>query len=136
MIKIKIIKKLLLLIIIVILLAVLAVGAYLTYVESNSNKARDYLLEKYEINGKDWFAIKYTEFVYEDIADCNSLWLKKCTDKEDLLYQYTFINKERKQIIVSEDKNGNFSDDYNGTLKVKEEEEENTIIEESIPESN
>ncbi len=134
MIKIKIIKKLLLLLIIIVLLAILFIAGYLTYVESNATEARDYLLEKYEINKKDWVAIRYTEFVYEDIADCNSLWLKKCTDNKDLLYQYTFINKDKKKIIVSEDKDGNLSDDYNGTLKVKE--DENSTNNKDLEESN
>jgi len=116
---IKIIKKGIFCIIILILFAILACAGYFTYVDANASEAKKYLLEKYEINEKDWHATSYTEFVYEDIADCNSLWLKKCTTDKNLLYQYTFKNKEKDTIIVSEDIDGNFSDNYNGKLKEK-----------------
>ncbi len=121
----KLIKKLIFFIIIVALIGVFAVGAYLTYVDSNSSKAKDYLLEKYEINKKDWIAIEYTEYVYEDIADCESLWLKKCSNNEELLYTYKFINKNKDTIIVSEDKKGIYTDNYNGKIRDDYEVEEN-----------
>lgn len=117
----RLIKKLIFFIIIVILVACLGVGAYLTYVDSNANGAKDYLLDKYELDKKEWIATNYTEYVYEDIADCNSLWLKKCTSDKELHYKYTFRNKSNETIIVSEDNNGKFTDDYNGKLREKEE---------------
>lgn len=132
----KLIKKLIFFIIIVALVGVFAIGAYLTYVDSNSSKAKSYLLEKYEINEKEWIAIEYTEYVYEDIADCESLWLKKCSNNEELLYTYKFINKNKDTIIVSEDKKGNYTDDYKGKIredyKVEENAEENNTNTENI----
>lgn len=113
----KLIKKLIFTIVILIFLALLAVGGYMTYVDSNSTKARQYLLDKYEIDDKDWLAFKYTEYVYEDIANCNTLWLKKCTDDKSLAFKYTFINKNKDKINVYEDIDGNYTDDYDGTLK-------------------
>lgn len=113
----KLIKKLIFFIVIVILVGCFSIGAYLTYVDSNSSKAKNYLLEKYEINKKEWMAIKYTEYVYEDIANCESLWLKKCSKDENLLFTYEFMNKNKETIIVSEDKNGKFTDDYNGKIR-------------------
>ncbi len=121
----KLIKKLIFFIIIVILVGCGLVGGYLTYVNSNSQAAKDYLLDKYEINEKDWMAVKYTEYVYEDIANCETLWLKKCTEDENLLYAYTFKNKMSETIIVKEDKNNKFSDNYNGILKEKDENSNN-----------
>lgn len=125
----KLIKKLIFFIIIIILVACLGIGAYLTYVDSHSNEAKNYLLDKYELDKKEWIATKYTEYVYDDITDCNSLWLKKCTSEKELHYKYIFKNKKNESIIVSEDINGNFSDDYNGKLREKEENK----IEENIP---
>lgn len=125
----KLIKKLIFFIIIVILVACLGIGAYLTYVDSHSNEAKNYLLDKYELDKKEWIATKYTEYVYDDITDCNSLWLKKCTSEKELHYKYIFKNKKNESIIVSEDINGNFSDDYNGKLREKEE----IKMEENIP---
>lgn len=122
---IKFVKKCVFFVIIVILIGFFAIAGYLTYVNANSTKAKNYLLEKYEINEKDWYAIKYTEYIYEDIADCNSLWLKKCTSEESLLYKYTFINKKKEKIIVSEDKNMNYSVEYDGTTPLVEKPIEN-----------
>lgn len=113
----KLIKGLIFTIVILVFLSLIAVGGYMTYVDSNSTKAKEYLLEKYEINDKDWIAYKYTEYVYEDIADCNSLWIKKCTDDKMLAFKYTFINKNKDKITVLEDINGKYSDDYKGTLR-------------------
>ncbi len=110
---IKIVKKGVFCIIILILVIILAIAGYLTYVEANASEAKKYLIEKYAINEKEWHATMYTTFVYEDIADCNSLWFKKCTTDKNLLYQYTFKNKEKETIVVSEDIDGNLTDDYN-----------------------
>ena len=107
----KIIKKLLFGILILVLLFFVVIGFYLTYVQTNSNKAKEYLLEKYDLNVNKLFAIQYNELVYEDIADCNSLWIKQCTDDSDLLYKYVFIFNKKK-IIVYENKEGEFIDNY------------------------
>lgn len=125
----KLLKKLIFFIIIVILVACLGIGAYLTYVDSNANKARDYLLDKYEMDKKEWIATEYTEYVYDDISDCNSLWLKKCTSDKNLHFKYIFRNKKYEKIVVTEDIDGNFTDDYNGKLREKEVEEQ---IEETV----
>lgn len=117
---IKFIKKCVFFVIIVVLICFLALAGYLTYVNANSTRAKNYLLEKYEIKEKEWYAIKYTEYVYEDIADCNSLWLKKCTSEESLLYKYTFINKKKEKIIVSEDNNMNYTVEYEGSTPLVE----------------
>lgn len=123
---IKFVKKCVFFVIIVLLCLIFSGTGYLTYLDSNSQNAKNYLTEKYEINKKDWYTIKYTEYVYEDITDCNSLWLKKCTDNKDLLYQYTFINKNKDKIIVSEDKFGNYSEEYTGSTPLKEKVPEET----------
>ncbi len=118
----KFFRKCIFSIIILILCCILAILGYLTFVDSNSTKAKNYLLEKYEINDKDWHALKYTEYIYEDIADCNSLWLKKCTSNKELQFKYTFINKQKEKIIVSEYLDGTFSDEYTGDTPLKEKE--------------
>lgn len=122
----KLIKGLIFTIIILIFIAIFAAGGYMTYVDANSTKAKEYLFNKYELNSKDWIAYKYTEYVYEDIANCNTLWVKKCTDDKTLAFKYTFINKNKDMIIVTEDIDGNYTDDFNGTLKENNHDDENT----------
>ncbi len=119
---IKFIKKCVFFVIITLLILIFVILGILTYIDSHSTEAKNFLLNNYEINKKDWYAIKYTEYIYEDIADCNSLWLKKCTDNETLQYSYTFINKKKEQIIVYEDKLGNFTISYDGETPLTEKE--------------
>lgn len=122
---IKFIKKCVFFVIIVLLCLCFVGFGILTYIDSNSTKARNYLLENYEITSKDWKATKYTEYIYEDIADCNSLWLKKCTTDPTLQYEYVFTNKQKETITVKEDKEGNFKVEYNGLTPLKEKENQN-----------
>lgn len=130
----KLIKKGIFFIVILILLGILAFFCYLTFVDTNSTKAKEYLLEKYDINEKDWQAIKYTKYIYEDIADCNSLWFKKCTTNKDLQFTYTFRNKAKEEIIVSEYLDGTYTDEYTGIipLPLKEKEEKNEEVPDPI----
>lgn len=107
----KFIKGFVFAIVIIVLLIIFAILLYFTYVQANSSEAKEYLIDKYEINKKDLFAIKYTEYIYEDIADCSSLWIKKCSDDPNLLYKYTFKFKDN-NINVYEDNEGNFTDNY------------------------
>lgn len=102
------------------------------YVEIQSSEAEEYLVDTYDFKKGELKAKKYTEYVYEDIADCNSLWLKKCTDDENLMYTYTFETKDGKKITVSEDKDGNLTDDY-GT-KVKNASELDELIDGAVHE--
>jgi len=107
----KLIKGLIFTVVIVALLGVLGVLIYLTYVSSNSEEAKKYLVETYKLNEKNLNATKYTEYVYEDIADCSSLWLKECTDNANLVAEFTF-KYDNKEIVVYEDKDGNYTDNY------------------------
>ena len=84
----------------------------MAYVDIQSSEAKDYLVETYDFNKSDLHITKYTEYVYEDITDCSSLWFKKCTDDENLLYKYTFKTTDGEIIEVIEDKDGNLTDDY------------------------
>ncbi len=118
---IKFFKKSVFLVIIIILIIIVSIAIYMTYVNSNASNAKNYLIEKYNLNEKEWYAVKYTEYVYEDRADCNSLWIKKCTSDKDLLYEYTFKNKDKETIIVKETINGDLSDDSTRTPVTKEE---------------
>lgn len=108
----KFLKKLLFWLIII--LAIVAMGflGIFAYTDANCTRGINYLIEKYEIESIELQAKKYQEYVYEDIANCDSLWLKKCTKEEDLLYEYTFENDDEKTIVVKEYKNGVFTDDY------------------------
>lgn len=99
----------LLMLVAVILIVVLCCVAY---VDIQCTDAKEYLMDTYDFEKSELQAIKYTEYAYEDITDCSSLWLKKCTKDENLLYTYTFKTKKGQEIIVSEDKDGNLTDDY------------------------
>lgn len=105
-------KRFILLIILICLLIIVSLFGYRAYIEINCSGAKQYLIDEYNFNKNDLKSDNYIEYVYEDIADCNSLWLKKCTNDKDLLYNYFFTTKDGTQIIVSENKDGLYSDDY------------------------
>lgn len=106
------IKKLLIAVIVLALIIVMAVIGYAAYVDIHASEAKEYLIEKYEFENDELLAKKYTEYVYEDIADCNSLWFKKCTSEKELLYEYIFEINDGKEIIVSEYEDGTLVDNY------------------------
>ena len=69
----------------------------------------------------------YITISYEDITDCSSLWFKKCTSNENLLYEYTFKTKDGDKIIVTEDINGTFNDNHKKDATINDNVEEPTI---------
>ena len=108
----KNLKKVLFGLLIFAAIALIIVLGCMAYVDIQSSEAKDYLVETYDFNKSDLHITKYTEYVYEDITDCSSLWFKKCTDDENLLYKYTFKTTDGEIIEVIEDKDGNLTDDY------------------------
>lgn len=108
----KNVKRFVFLVVVVALLGVVVLLGCVAYVDINASEAKEYLMEKYEFKNSELMATKYTEYVYEDIADCNSLWLKKCTKDENLAFKYTFKTNDGKRIVVKEYKDGNFEDNY------------------------
>ena len=103
-----------------ILLALVAAGylGILAYTDANCTRGLNYLTKKYVLFSDELDAIKYQEYVYEDIANCDSLWLKKCTSDENLLFEYTFVTDDDEEIVVKEYKDGVFEDNYkNGILR-------------------
>ncbi|MGN1371261.1 MAG: hypothetical protein ACI4XM_03190 [Candidatus Coprovivens sp.] len=108
----KNLKKVLFGLLILVAIALIIVLGCMAYVDIQSSEAKDYLVETYDFNKSDLHITKYTEYVYEDITDCSSLWFKKCTDDENLLYKYTFKTTDGEIIEVIEDKDGNLTDDY------------------------
>ncbi len=108
-------RSILFIIIIVLLIAVLYVG-YLAYTDIKASNAKDYLIERYGFDKKEIKATKSTEFVYEDIANCETLWLKKCSSDKNLHYKHTFKLKDGTEIHVTETVDRDFDDDYNGQV--------------------
>lgn len=108
----KILKKILFWLFIILVIVVIAYLSYLAYIDANCTRGMNYLISKYEIKSDELKSLKYQEYVYEDIANCNSLWLKKCTSEENLLYEYFFETEDKIKIIVKEYKDGIFEDDY------------------------
>ena len=117
----KNIKRVLYWLLIAVVCLLVVVLCCVAFVEIQCSEAKEYLVDTYDFKKSELKSKKFTEYVYEDIADCNSLWLKECTDKENLLYTYTFETKDGKKIVVSEDKDGNLTDDYGKDLKNAEE---------------
>lgn len=112
----KNLKKVLFGLLMLVVVALIIVLGCVAYVDIQCSEAKDYLVETYDFNKSDLHATKYTEYVYEDIADCSSLWLKECTNDETLLYKYTFKTNDGEEIVVSEDKDGKLTDDYGSNL--------------------
>ena len=114
----KLLKKLLFWLFIIALVAAMVYLGIIAYTDANSTRGINYLTSKYEIQSSDISCKKYQEYVYEDIANCDSLWLKKCTSDEKLLYEYTLEDGEGNIIVIKEYKDGTFSDNYEkGKLK-------------------
>ena len=114
----KLLKKLLFWLFIIALVAAMVYLGIIAYTDANCTRGINYLTSKYEIQSSDISCKKYQEYVYEDIANCDSLWLKKCTSDEKLLYEYTLEDGEGNIIVIKEYKDGTFSDNYEkGKLK-------------------
>lgn len=121
----KNIKKILFALLMLASVILIVVLGCISYVDIQSLEAKEYLIDNYDFKKNELRATKFTEYVYEDITDCSSLWLKKCTSDENLMYKYTFKTKDGKKIIVSEDKDGNLTDNYGKKLPNASELEEN-----------
>lgn len=115
------IKCILALVVTILILGGMGFAFYLVYLDSNTSAARKYLVEKYGIEEKELKPKKYIKYVYEDVTNCETEWFKKCTDNEDLEFEYV-IEYNDETIIVSEDKKGILSDD--AKLKPIENEEQ------------
>ena len=114
----KLLKKLLFWLFITFLVIIMGYLGVKTYVDANCTRGVNYLTDKYEIKAKEIKCNKYQEYVYEDIANCDSLWLKKCTNDENLIYEYTLEDKDGNVIVVKEYKDGSFTDNYEkGTVR-------------------
>ena len=113
----KLIRSMVIIVVIGALLALLGFVGYYAFNEVRGAKAKDYLEKRYNINGNQWIATKVTEYVYEDISNCNTLWFKKCTDDKELHFKYVFSNIKTKEkitvILTNDDK---YSDDYDGKV--------------------
>lgn len=119
----KLIRSLVIIIVIGALLAIFCFVGYYAYNEVRAAKAKEYLETKYNLNGNEWIATKATEYVYEDISNCNTLWLKKCSDDKDLKFKFVFTNiKNKKKITVTANNDNKFSDDYDGKPVIEDEE--------------
>lgn len=137
------IKKLLLFIIIICLLGALGFFGYLSFVDIQASVAKEYLIERYGFDKRELTAIKSTEYVYEDITNCETLWLKKCSDDKTLHYKHIFKLKDGTEISVTEDIERNFIDNYDGTVinynrkeEQKEQGTENTLEDPTIKEES
>jgi Tfp pilus assembly protein PilE len=113
----KLVRSIIIIVVVGALLALLVFAGYYAYNEVRAAKAKEYLEKRYNINTSEWITTKATEYVYEDITNCNTLWLKKCTDDKNLHFEFVFTNiKTKEKITVSADKDNNFSDDYDGKV--------------------
>ena len=118
--------KLVLLALTIVLLGVLVVVGYYAYLDTHSAAAKQYLIEKYNLEDFDYMCTSYLEYTYSDISDCDNTWFKECTDDPSLAYKYVFTKKNKTKIVVIEDKNGDFQDDY-------EKPEEGTLPSQNLP---
>lgn len=136
----KLLKKLLFWLFIILLVIAMGYLGIIAYTDANCTRGVNYLIKKYEIKSNEIRCIKYQEYVYEDITNCDSLWLKKCTSDENLVYEYTLKDEDGNVILIKEYKDGTFSDNYEkGTIKKEYldiQNQENNIETESKVEAN
>ncbi|MBR6133792.1 MAG: hypothetical protein IKQ29_03655 [Bacilli bacterium] len=105
--------------------ALILFGIYIGINDIKAGKAKDYLVEEYNLDSYKMYAYKTTEFVYEENVDCSTLWFKKCTDDVDKDKEITFILLEKgfPRIHVTVYKDGTYVDDYGNKDSKKDEEE-------------
>ena len=114
----KLLKKLLFWLFIILVVILMGYLGVLAYIDANCTRGVNYITSKYTIKSNDIACKKYQEYVYEDITNCDSLWLKKCTSDENLVYEYTLEDNNGVTIVVKEYKDGTFSDNYEkGTIR-------------------
>ncbi len=131
----KHLRKLLFTVVILALLCLMGVIGYYAYIDIHCSRAKDYVLEKYDLNKNDLKSFKYVEYAYDDITDCNSLWFKECTSDDSLLYSYTFKYNDE-EITVFENKDGEFFDYYKKDYDTEKKEDNNQnepSVEDIIP---
>ncbi len=104
--------KLVLLAIAVVLIICLIVAGYYAYLDTHGFAAKNYLIEKYDIDENEYYCTGYVQYIYSETADCDNTWFKECSDDPELAYKYTFTNKNKSTITVIEDQNGDFTDDF------------------------
>lgn len=108
----NILKKLFRFIILIILIGLFGAFGWISYSEIQATKAKEYLIKEYDFTDWNVFAITSREYVYEEDVDCSTLWIKKCTDDNNLYKKFTFLTTEGKTFKVTEYKNGEFKDTY------------------------
>ena len=114
----KYLKKLLFWIFIIAMIILMGFLGMHAFIDGNGSRAVSYLVEKYELEVNDLNVTEFQEYVYEDIVNCDSLWLRKCTSDENLAYIIGIETKDGDKITVKEYKDGNVEDDYTkGTIR-------------------
>lgn len=108
----KYLKRLLFWLFILLLVIFMVYLGIHTYTQANCSRAINFLVEKYEIEKKELKALSYQEYVYEDITNCDSLWLKKCSDDENLVYTFEIETKNGDKVTVKEFKDGTHEDNF------------------------
>ena len=108
----KFMKKLLFWLFIILVIVVIGYLGVIAYTDANCSRGVNHLTSKYEIKSRDLTSIKYQPYIYEDIANCDSLWIKKCSDDKTLLYSYVLKTKDGKEIKIKEYKNKVFEDNF------------------------
>lgn len=119
-------KKIILFVIIICLLIALSYFGKMAFMDIQASVAKEYLVARYGLDSKELTAIKSTEYVYEDIANCETLWLKKCSDDKNLHYIHVFKLKDGTEIEVTEYVDRTFIDNYNGKVVNEEPEKHET----------
>lgn len=104
--------KLVLLFLSLILIGILIYIGYYAYLDTHAEGAKEYLIEKYDMEKFDYVCTSYVEYIYSDLTDCDSNWFKECTQDPTLAYKYVFTNKNKNKITVVETKEGNYTDDF------------------------
>lgn len=111
------IKRILLFLLIIFLTCALILTVYICIQDIFATRAKDYLLNKYELDKMKIYAIKTTDYVYEKDMQCENIWFKKCTDNENLEKTVTFMNFKKEKIKVTVYRDGTFEDNYDGKIR-------------------
>lgn len=107
-----IIKRLLHLALIIVIGIILVGGLYFTYQELTGSPIKEELIKKYDFSNFELFTYKTTTYVYEEDANCGSLWFKKCTDNKDLKKEVIFYTKAGIKIKAVQYTDNTIEDDY------------------------
>ena len=109
----KAIKRILFFLLIIFLIGAFFIFGYFAIQDIQATKAKEYLIQNYDLNSYDIFIYKTTEYVYDAYSACDASWFKVCTTDPSLYKDIIFI-VDGEEYRICEYKDNTFDTTYWG----------------------